>query len=85
MQGGALLCVACVRSSTLDMHMRIIVINNNKLDVMLEFVQAEAAEGFLHEIYVYSCQQINKKVSQNWQYAKLFIHAQCGRSTLSEK
>lgn len=43
------------------MHMRIIVINNNKLDVMLEFVQAEAAEGFLHEIYVYSCQQINKK------------------------
>lgn len=60
-QGGALLCVACVRSSTLHMHMRIIVINNNKLDVMLEFVQAEAAEGFLHEIYVYSCQQINKK------------------------
>lgn len=29
------------------MHMRIIVINNNKLDVMLEFVQAEEAEGFL--------------------------------------
>lgn len=29
------------------MHMRIIVINNNKLDVMLEFGQAEAAKGFL--------------------------------------
>lgn len=37
----------CARSSTFHMHMRIIVINNNKLDVMLEFVQAEEAERFL--------------------------------------